>query len=46
MNGKATPERIEKVQRGGFLYKLNRHADYQKENMAGEKTIYGYLCGQ
>ena len=46
MNCRFTPERMKMLQRDGSIYKLNRNADYQKENMAGEKTIYGYLCRQ
>ncbi len=46
MNCKYSPERIQKMQTESYIYKLNWHADYQKENMAGEQTIYGYLCEQ
>lgn len=45
MNRKYLPERIEHLRRESRFYKLNRTAYYRKENMAGEKTIYGYLFG-
>lgn len=45
MNRKYSPERMERLRKESRFYKLNRKADYRKENMAGEKTIYGYLFG-
>ncbi len=45
MNRKYSPERVKQLQKESRFYKLNWKADYRKENMAGEKTIYGYLFG-
>ena len=45
MNRKYLPERIERLRRESRFYKLNWKSYYRKENMAGEKTIYGYLFG-
>lgn len=43
MNRKYTKERAESMNRDSVFYKLNRHADYRKTNIAGELTMYGYL---
>ena len=45
MNRKSSLERINGVMRESPFYKLNRNVSYQKENMAGEQTIYGCLFG-
>lgn len=46
MNSKYSPEKIKTILQGSTFYKLNRHADYQKENLVGQKTVYGYLLEQ
>lgn len=43
MNRKYTKTRIEQILKDSVFYKLNRQANYKKENIAGEKSIYGYL---
>lgn len=46
MNRRYTPERMKKILSDSSFYRLDYRAAYRNENMAGEKTIYGYLCGQ
>lgn len=43
MNCKYTKERVEKMQSESVFYKLNRKRNHRKENIAGEKTMFGYL---
>lgn len=43
LNRKYLPERVKRLLERSTFYKVNPWGDYQKENMAGEKTIYGYL---
>ena len=43
LNRKVTPDRIAMLKKGALFYKLNRRLVCQKENMAGEQTMYGYL---
>ena len=43
VNKKATSERLNQIRTGATFYKLNRRVPYQKENIAGEQTIYGAL---
>lgn len=43
MNLKYSKERAEQVQKNSVFYKLSHRAVYRRENIAGEKTIYGYL---
>lgn len=44
MNLKYNKERAEQVHQNSIFYKLNHRAGYRKVNIAGEKTIYGYLA--
>lgn len=44
MNRKYTRERAEQMRREAVFYKLDRRADYRKETVAGERTVYGYLA--
>lgn len=46
MNCKYTQERTEAVREMSVFYKLRRQADYRKENVAGEQTMYGYLVDE
>lgn len=46
LNRRYDPDILQTMEREGTFYKLNRQAMYRTENMAGEKTVYGYLCGQ
>lgn len=43
INRKYTPERIQEIRKEALFYKLDRRKEYYKENMIGEKTIYGFL---
>ena len=45
MNRNYSPERIERLQKESSFHQLDWQAGYRKENMAGEKTIYGHLFG-
>ncbi len=46
LNQKYTKERAGQLTKDSVFYKLNRHTDYHKENIAGEQTMYGYLYHQ
>lgn len=43
MNQRYTPQRMNVIEKESLFYKLNRHAEYFKKNIAGEDTIYGEL---
>ncbi len=43
MNRIYTPERAAALEDYGTFYQLDHRAAYRKENMAGERTLYGYL---
>lgn len=43
INRKYTEERMQRIKADRIFYKLDCGAYYQKENLAGEKTLYGHL---
>lgn len=45
MNRKYSKERMERLMGENAFYKLDWRENYRKENMAGEKTVYGELIG-
>lgn len=46
MNRRYFPDRAEKLMAESLFYKLDWRKDCRKENLAGEKTLYGYLLGE
>lgn len=44
INKKCNAERMARIAQDSIFYKLNRRECYRKENLAGELTVYGYLC--
>lgn len=44
INKKYTEERVEYINKESVFYKMNCHLEYRKVNIAGELTVYGYLC--
>lgn len=46
LDKKCTPERLQKIKNDSVFYKLDWQKAYRKNNLAGEQTVYGYLCAE
>ena len=45
MNRKYTDSRRDMIRTASLFYKLYRRADYKKQTITGEQTMYGFILG-